>query len=622
MFSKFVCQELGDQMQIQDYKLPDGDGSVRYPALINNNQFVVMQMSSVENSVDNHLDMMTLCSGSLETEVLPLLTSSIFATEVCVKFYIEKIGQQVVYRSRECSLVLPNNDMYKKCQSCRVLKENLCANFNKEDISERTMKEELNFDSYDHDDNDFLSDSEQEMKVKLEQDYKPTVISISKDSALEEDNKSEKLSCHDREKRKGKHKEKIISWKILEKEIGIKNLNLEKEMNEKKKARPWYKTMNYEGKFKCPYCENDYSSKGNIGRHIRDNHKEEYARIKAKKRSLTKHEGCIKCPFCDASFIKYINGVNKGDYKLWQHILSLHEEYAEDFAIRSKKQYFNCPAEECKLIFFIHKNLQKHAEEHHSIIVPPLNPGIEIDCPFCDEKFKNESRIVSHVETHHCTEKDNPIYAEFLARYQIMCQECGKVMNNPWAFQQHMKLHHPLLYPDIAKEKKKEPKTKYKTNNRWKNRKVEEEGECLCVECGQTLQSLTKLKKHVKTFHVKKTVSCPECFKLFTDNSKLSRHVKLFHLNERNYECDKCEKKFIDNSKLQQHVTAVHDKLKPYLCDLCPYECAKASNLNIHRKKTHGVTENTSKGKLIAQVKSGEHPYYNEEKFQLLLAAH
>ena len=83
---------------MQDYQPPKENDFVRCPALINDNQFVVMQMSSVDSSVGDDLDMMKLCSGSLETEILPLLTSNVFATDVCIMFYIEKIGQLVVYR--------------------------------------------------------------------------------------------------------------------------------------------------------------------------------------------------------------------------------------------------------------------------------------------------------------------------------------------------------------------------------------------------------------------------------------------------------------------------------------------------------------------------------------------
>ena len=98
MLSKFICNENDFKLNILDYEPPQQNDILRYPAMINNNQFVVMQMSSVDSSVGDDLDMMTLCTGSLETEILPLLTSSVFATEVCIMFYIEKIGQQIIYR--------------------------------------------------------------------------------------------------------------------------------------------------------------------------------------------------------------------------------------------------------------------------------------------------------------------------------------------------------------------------------------------------------------------------------------------------------------------------------------------------------------------------------------------
>ena len=98
MMSIFMCQENSNCLKILNYVPPQSNQSTIYPALINDDQFVVMQMSSVDSSVGDDLDMMTLCTGSLETEILPLLTSSVFATEVCIMFYIEKIGKQVVYR--------------------------------------------------------------------------------------------------------------------------------------------------------------------------------------------------------------------------------------------------------------------------------------------------------------------------------------------------------------------------------------------------------------------------------------------------------------------------------------------------------------------------------------------
>ena len=98
MFQKFICYENDNQMNIKDFKVPTKEETVRCPALINDKQCVVMQMSSVDISVGHDLDVMMLCTGSLETEILPLLTSNVSAAEACIMLFIEKIGQNFVYR--------------------------------------------------------------------------------------------------------------------------------------------------------------------------------------------------------------------------------------------------------------------------------------------------------------------------------------------------------------------------------------------------------------------------------------------------------------------------------------------------------------------------------------------
>ena len=97
---EFVCLQNSDwKMKMIDYQPPEEAETVIYPVKINKNQLVMMQMTSVDDSLGDNLEMMTMCSGYLETEILPLLTSSVTsATEACVMFYIDKIGQQVMYR--------------------------------------------------------------------------------------------------------------------------------------------------------------------------------------------------------------------------------------------------------------------------------------------------------------------------------------------------------------------------------------------------------------------------------------------------------------------------------------------------------------------------------------------
>ena len=96
----FVCLEKPEwQIQVVDYRIPKKDERSRFSAKVNSNQLVVMQMTSVDDSLGHDLEIMSLCSGTLETEILPLLSSSFStAMEACVMLYIDKIDNQVVYR--------------------------------------------------------------------------------------------------------------------------------------------------------------------------------------------------------------------------------------------------------------------------------------------------------------------------------------------------------------------------------------------------------------------------------------------------------------------------------------------------------------------------------------------
>ena len=127
------------------------------------------------------------------------------------------------------------------------------------------------------------------------------------------------------------------------------------------------------------------------------------------------------------------------------------------------------------------------------------------------------------------------------------------------------------------------------------------------------------MKSHIKSKHTDQSVFCPECSKKCNNKGALRKHIRIVHLNQINYVCDKCDKAFRSRKTMMEHITAVHDKLKPYICEQCPFACAKDGNLNIHRKKSHKSEDYLTKGKLITMVKNGEHPYYDDEKFQLLL---
>ena len=105
MLTKFICPITQDHIEILDYDPPEADESKLYPALINDNQLVVLKMTGVDSNVlDSDTSLLkinkfkfNICEGVLETELLSL-TEHQNSSDINSFVYIEKLGQQVVYR--------------------------------------------------------------------------------------------------------------------------------------------------------------------------------------------------------------------------------------------------------------------------------------------------------------------------------------------------------------------------------------------------------------------------------------------------------------------------------------------------------------------------------------------
>merc|ERR1719500_898558 len=108
----------GDQrLTILDYD--EKKTNWRYRAVINQDQSAVLHLQTVDTKDTHHdVSQLSLCPGVLESEVLPLLSQSPVSNSlVCVMFLIEKLQAGVVYRSRNCQLVLDktNSDFRQVC---------------------------------------------------------------------------------------------------------------------------------------------------------------------------------------------------------------------------------------------------------------------------------------------------------------------------------------------------------------------------------------------------------------------------------------------------------------------------------------------------------------------------
>merc|ERR1719450_957805 len=133
------------------------------------------------------------------------------------------------------------------------------------------------------------------------------------------------------------------------------------------------------------------------------------------------------------------------------------------------------------------------------------------------------------------------------------------------------------------------------------------------LNVAKLIQAKKALQDHIRDSHQNKVFTCSECFRTFPKKTYLTKHVRKIHLGERLYPCELCDKRFKDKFTLGKHTTSVHDKVKPFLCELCNFECSRLDNLNLHRKKSHGVPVKLSKSRIIEMVEHGDHLYYDKE---------
>merc|ERR1719508_147792 len=91
--------------------------------------FQKIQKSFESGNLRAEMDQLTLCPGVSETEVLPLLSHFVNVNFACIMFLVERVGEDVMYRSRKCELVTQESggDL---CCSCKELFQSLKLEMN------------------------------------------------------------------------------------------------------------------------------------------------------------------------------------------------------------------------------------------------------------------------------------------------------------------------------------------------------------------------------------------------------------------------------------------------------------------------------------------------------------
>ena len=103
-----------------------------------------------------------------------------------------------------------------------------------------------------------------------------------------------------------------------------------------------------------------------------------------------------------------------------------------------------------------------------------------------------------------------------------------------------------------------------------------------CKFCKKTYSSVTRLRNHLKSKHLKKTAHhCATCNKYFGDATTLFNHSKKHDPSAAKFTCGTCQKVCYSKAKLQDHMV-VHSTAKPFLCQFCDKTFKRVRTLKDH----------------------------------------
>ncbi|XP_073697942.1 uncharacterized protein [Garra rufa] len=135
------------------------------------------------------------------------------------------------------------------------------------------------------------------------------------------------------------------------------------------------------------------------------------------------------------------------------------------------------------------------------------------------------------------------------------CPQCGRVLSNASALENHMRLH---------------------TGER----------PYTCSQCGKAFPSVRGLNRHVKVHAEEKRHQCEECGKSFVYHFTLTKH-QLIHSGERPFPCKVCGKRFLAKADRATHMR-MHTGEKPFSCTLCGKKFKHRVALNMHMQGHRG----------------------------------
>ena len=366
---------------------------------------VILQITPIHCEEETDLSDLSLCSGAFTEDEISTVSITFNLPDVLQSSYIEKLGESVLYRSRDCDFVTEKNT--ERCGSCEnYLKRLRCQ---KDEESENYSKHET-----------FLLKEEADdlEQYQFDNDYHDD--DVGEESLGKEDEKLPKLK--DDEDREIKT---IISFSRVKK-------NMESISIRKKKRKPIIVPRK-----ECLFCPGKFTQHKMIA-HLKSDHADQVNNSLFKQ--MIEAISVIICQDCGKTF---------------------HSPSAHTFHQRTEHNaVFDFPCDKCEKTFKCKKNLTRHTELKHNVNYK------DSVCPECGKTFANELKLSNHMKNGHgekskCAEcgKIYPSKAILNAHVKKVhmnigqkhqCLKCGKVYTKHGDLKSHMIVVHEGVKPYVC----------------------------------------------------------------------------------------------------------------------------------------------------------------------------
>lgn len=288
---------------------------------------------------------------------------------------------------------------------------------------------------------------------------------------------------------------------------------------------------------------------------------------------LKNHKNVHRCEPCDMQF---------KNYRTYQkHVRTEHEQIQE----------YACTL--CEAKFKYQSQLKHHAESHNRkyacecgktfnskkyFVSHRLTHTVDsLKCDFCDKQFKYYSTLKIHLKSH---QKDST----------FQCFHCERVFKTKWKIQRHIENVHLRENKVLACQTCNKT---FKYLSQLKLHSAQHEKTYSCKLCDRSFNNRRYYLFHKNKHAAGSSLTCHHCSKSFKYNSQLRIHMKS-HVNGKksairtqcSWNCNLCGKRFKFRSLLKNHMM-IHEGVKPYQCNYCGKRFAWKSSLQIHSSFVH-----------------------------------